>query len=74
MEIGEEILMNLPSNNYEFPLAGNHTVDIQIDMSQITTFAYFFYAITILISISFYPFFYKENITDMSSFFMHANL
>ena len=67
MEIGEERLINPPSN-YIFPSVGNHTVDIQIDISQITSFANFF-KYTNLISISFYPSFYNENIKDMSGFF-----
>jgi len=68
MKIGEERLMNL-SSNYTFPSAGNHTVDILIDISQITSFVNFFKSVTSLISISFYPSFYNENIKDMSGFF-----
>ena len=41
MKIGEKVLMNPPSN-YAFPSAGNHTVDILIDLSQIASFANFF--------------------------------
>ena len=68
MKIGEKVLIN-PSSNYEFPSAGNHTVDILIDISQITSFAYFFSFVTNLTSISFYSSFYKEYIKDMSGFF-----
>ena len=68
MKIGEKVLMNPPSN-YAFPSAGNHTVDILIDLSQITSFANFFAHVTNLISIYFYPSFYNENLKDMSGFF-----
>ena len=40
MKINEEIFKN-PSSNYTFHFAGNHTVDIQIDISQITSFSNF---------------------------------
>ena len=68
MKIGEKVLMD-PSSNYTFPCAGNHTVDILIDLSQITSFEYFFGGVTNLISIYFYPFFHNKNITNMSHFF-----
>ena len=68
MRIGEEVFINPPSN-YKFPSAGNHTVDILIDLSQITSFDNFFHFVDSLISISFYPSFYNENIKNMSGFF-----
>ena len=69
MKIGEKVLTNPPSI-YNFPSVGNHTVDILIDISQITSFENFFNSATNLISISFYPSFYNENIKDMSDFFL----
>ena len=71
MKIGEEIIMNPPSR-YNFSLAGIHTVDIQIDISQITTFADFFGDVTNLKSITFYSFFFKDYIKDMSGFFSNC--
>jgi len=67
MKIGEERLIN-PSSNYTFASAGNHTVDILMDISQITSFANFFNGVTNLIFISFYPSFHNDNITDMNGF------
>ena len=69
MKIGEEVLMNPPSN-YKFPFAGNHTVDILIDLSLITSFSNYFNSVTNLISISFYPSFYNESIKEMDGFFL----
>ena len=68
MKIGEEKLENPPSN-YNFSFAGNHTVDILINISEITSFENFFDNVTNLISISFYSSFYNEHITNMSGFF-----
>ena len=68
MKIGETRLENPPSR-YNFSSAGYHTVDILIDISQITSFANFFSDVTNLTSISFYSSFYKEYIKDMSGFF-----
>ena len=73
MKIGEKVLKNPPSN-YTFPSADNHTVDILIDLSQITSFEYFFSGVTNLISIYFYPSFYNENIKNMNYFFLDVNL
>jgi len=73
IKIGEEIFM-FPPSIYNFPFAGNHTVDILMDLSNITSFDNFFKSNTNLISISFDESFINENIKNMRGFFLDVSL